>query len=85
MVFDSNCRGFAAQMKEPTRVLSPRGDRYIWTKTNKPDHYRLADTYERVAGEMCKMGGGSFSIDMSGTMAGNKPVSRRDRRRNRNR
>jgi len=49
--------GWLSQMQAPVRKLSPKGDRYIWTKTDEADHYRLADVYQRVASDLVGRGG----------------------------
>ena len=48
---------FLAQMEAPTRVLSETGViekkvRYVWTEGNQADHYRHADNYEFLAGQL---------------------------------
>lgn len=49
---------FFAQMQVPKRqwdAEASRGrGRFIWTKGN--DHYRLADTYEYIAAQLCQLG-----------------------------
>jgi len=46
--------GFIDQMKAPRRMTLE--NRIIWSK-GPPDHYRLADVYDRVAYEISKKGG----------------------------
>lgn len=43
------------QMRAPKRILE--GNRIVWSKTSAPDHYRLADVYDRVAFDLSSMGG----------------------------
>ena len=40
--------GFYEQMKKPKRMFDDKGTRYIWSD-EKPDHYRHADNYEKIA------------------------------------
>lgn len=49
--------GWAGQMKAPVRVLNEAKGRIIWHEGSAPDHYRLADVYERVAFDILQMGG----------------------------
>jgi len=53
--------GWMDQMQAPVRKLSDKGDRFIWTKTKEPDHYRLSDVYQRVAADLMDRGGGYYS------------------------
>jgi len=55
--------GFETQMCTPVRKLNDAGDRYIWTKTEAPDHYRLAHAYDRVAQELLARGASFFVVD----------------------
>jgi hypothetical protein len=48
---------FVEQMKAPARVLDEKGSRFIWSEGSKPDHYRLADAYARVAADLTQVGG----------------------------
>ena len=50
--------GWIDQMKAPKRVLSDRGDRYVWDEGEAADHYRLADSYARIAADISQMGAG---------------------------
>jgi len=52
--------GFCDQMRAPVRMLSERGDRFIWSEGSDPDHYRFADAYDRVAQEISNRGGRFF-------------------------
>ncbi len=54
--------GFHDQMRAPVRVLDEEHQRYKWTEGNDPDHFRLADSYERVALEMHERSGGYFEV-----------------------
>lgn len=49
--------GYLDQMKAPKRMLSERGDRYIWDEGSKADHYRFSDAYDRVAFDLIQRGG----------------------------
>lgn len=51
--------GFEAQMCAPKRLTTPEG-KIEWSKTGKPDHYRLADSYERMAWHLDQRGGSFF-------------------------
>lgn len=59
----STVLGFETQMCTPVRKLNDAGDRYIWTKTEAPDHYRLAHAYDRVAQELLARGASFFVVD----------------------
>lgn len=48
--------GFVSQVCEPTRAVDDKGRAY-WTKTEKADHYRLADVYDLVAAVLYATGG----------------------------
>lgn len=50
-------QGWQDQMIAPKRVLSPRGERYIWDEGNADDHFRFSDAYQRVAMDLTKTGG----------------------------
>lgn len=75
--------GFSDQMRAPVRILSPRGDRYVWDEGSKADHYRLADGYERVAAEVHRAGGGTIELDLSGVFDQSTEGARQRRRRRR--
>jgi len=51
---------FFDQMQAPVRMLSPKGNRFIWSK-GPPDHYRFSDSYSRLASDMANSGGGFVS------------------------
>ena len=54
---------FFDQMKAPVRKITDAG-KAEWDEGSAPDHYRLADAYERVAAEIyANTGSGSFDID----------------------
>lgn len=40
---------FYEQMCAPTRIFDEKMGRFVWREGSKPDHYRLADTYEKIA------------------------------------
>jgi hypothetical protein len=40
------------QMCAPVRVVSTEKAKIHWTEGNQPDHYRLADVYDRVAADL---------------------------------
>jgi hypothetical protein len=50
-------QGWSDQMTAPKRLLSEKGDRYIWHEGNAEDHYRFADAYQRVALDLYTKGG----------------------------
>jgi len=52
---------FVDQMRASQRILNEAGTRYIWEEGSKPDHYRFADAYDRIAGDLLK-GGGTYDI-----------------------
>lgn len=37
------------QMCAPTRVFDQKMNRFVWREGSRPDHYRLADAYEKLA------------------------------------
>ncbi len=53
--------GWSEQMRAPVRVLDENRSRIIWTEGSTPDHYRLADIYDRIAFDLTQMGGSYFS------------------------
>ena len=55
---------FSDQMRAPVRVLSPKGDRYIWDEGAAADHYRFADAYERIAMDLLVHAGGYIEFDL---------------------
>jgi len=55
--------GWSEQMRTPVRVFDEKGNRFIWTKTDKADHYRLAGVYSRVAFDLHEMGGSYSALD----------------------
>ncbi len=54
-------KGWQDQMQAPKRVLSARGDRYIWDEGNADDHYRFSDAYQRIAMDLTKSGGAYYA------------------------
>ena len=54
--------GFSDQMKASVRKLDDRGRRYVWDEGTRPDHFRLADAYERVALELHDRGGAMHEV-----------------------
>lgn len=48
--------GFVSQVCEPVRAIDEKGRAY-WTKTERADHYRLADVYDLVATVLYSTGG----------------------------
>lgn len=60
----STVEGFVEQMRAPHRVLNQNGTRYVWEEGSKSDHYRFADAYDRIAGDLLKRGGTYDSIDI---------------------
>lgn len=54
--------GFVDQIKASVRLLDPRGERYVWDEQGQPDHFRLADAYERLAVEIVDRGGGVYEV-----------------------
>ena len=53
--------GFVEQMRASQRVLNPAGTRFVWEEGSKADHYRFADAYDRIAGDLLR-GGGTYDI-----------------------
>lgn len=51
--------GWREQMRAPVRVLNEARSRIVWTEGSAPDHYRLADVYDRIAFDLA-MSGGSY-------------------------
>lgn len=49
--------GWQDQMTAPRRVLNERGEKYIWDEGNADDHYRFADSYERIALDLIQKSG----------------------------
>lgn len=49
--------GWSDQMRAPVRVLNELRQRIVWESGKSPDHYRLADIYDRVAFDLLDMGG----------------------------
>lgn len=49
--------GWREQMRAPVRVLNEARSRIVWTEGSSPDHYRLADVYDRVAFDLAASGG----------------------------
>lgn len=52
---------FWEQMLAPVRKLDEKGVRFIWSEGGAPDHYRLADSYARIAADQAQNGGGFIS------------------------
>jgi hypothetical protein len=52
-----NVLGWQTEMCAPVRVLNEEKGRIIWHEGSAPDHFRLADVYDRVAFDMLQMGG----------------------------
>lgn len=72
--------GFVEQMRASQRVLNQTGSRYVWEEGSRPDHYRFADAYDRVAGDLLKRGG---SYDAFERAPNTDAPRRRDWRRRR--
>ncbi len=53
--------GWAEQMKAPVRVTDTERSRIVWTEGSAPDHFRLADVYDRVAIDLLDAGGRFFT------------------------
>ena len=53
--------GFVDQMRASQRVLNATGTRFVWEEGSKADHYRFADAYDRVAGDLVR-GGGTYDV-----------------------
>lgn len=53
-------RDFDEQMIAPARIQ--KGARIVWDESGKPDHYRFADAYERVAADLIRLTGGVLEI-----------------------
>lgn len=49
--------GWREQMRAPVRVLNEARSRIVWTEGSAPDHYRLADVYDRIAFDLAASGG----------------------------
>ena len=49
--------GWNQQMRAPVRVLDEERSRIIWSEGASPDHFRLADIYDRVAYDLSQLGG----------------------------
>lgn len=49
--------GWREQMRAPVRVLDEGRSRIVWTEGSAPDHYRLADVYDRIAFDLAASGG----------------------------
>jgi len=49
--------GWREQMRAPVRVLNDARSRIVWTEGSAPDHYRLADVYDRIAFDLASSGG----------------------------
>lgn len=58
----SGVPGYSEQMRKLRRKLNEKGTAYEWAG-NKPDHYRLVDSYAAVAAEMASRGGALFVVD----------------------
>ena len=52
-----NSLGFVQQMTAPVRVLDSEKGRIRWEEGSQPDHYRLADVYDRLAFDLTQMTG----------------------------
>ena len=55
--------GWSEQMRAPVRITDTAKQRIIWTEGSRPDHYRLADVYDRVAADLLDMGGSFFTLE----------------------
>ena len=60
---------YERQMTTPKRVRDEERGVVIWTKTAEPDHYRLADCYDRVAADMSQEGGKLLTFDVGSARA----------------
>lgn len=56
--------GWYEQMQAPVRVVSDSGV-VSWDRKGNPDHYRLADGYERLAAELAFRSGGFYEVNRS--------------------
>ena len=54
--------GWSEQMRAPVRVLDEEKSRIVWVEGNAADHYRLSDTYARLAYDLCQIGGSYVSV-----------------------
>lgn len=48
---------FYQQMCAPTRLFDEEANRFVWREGNTPDHYRLADVYEKIAATIKQLTG----------------------------
>lgn len=65
---------FAAQLIAPIRKLDERGTRYRWDEGSAPDHYRLADAYDRVAADLYSRGGTYSVVDLATERTRRRPA-----------
>jgi hypothetical protein len=49
-------------MRAPVRVMDEDKGRITWVEGNAADHYRLSDTYARLAYDLCNIGGSYVSV-----------------------
>jgi hypothetical protein len=56
---------FVKQMCEPVREFDADKERYVWSKGDGQDHFRLADVYEWIAMDLLT-GGSNSSIVVTG-------------------
>lgn len=54
--------GWADQMRAPVRVLDEAKQRIRWENGSTPDHYRLADLYDRIAHDLMDLGGSYSAV-----------------------
>jgi hypothetical protein len=54
--------GWSEQMRAPVRVMDEDKGRITWVEGNAADHYRLSDTYARLAYDLCNIGGSYMSV-----------------------
>jgi hypothetical protein len=54
--------GWSDQMRAPVRVLDEARQRIVWQSGGTPDHYRLADIYDRIAFDLLDLGGSYSAI-----------------------
>jgi hypothetical protein len=53
---------WADQMRAPVRVLDEQKQRIRWDNGSNPDHYRLADVYDRIAHDLMDLGGSYSAV-----------------------
>ena len=62
VIYPSNARkidegNFYKQMCAPKRIFKEDKNRYIWDEGGKPDHYRHAENYEKIAQDLIQATG----------------------------